>query len=473
MAEIVSPIPTGPIIPQEYQDQIDEARRKLLIAQMLQTQSMNFKGPQQIGPVAAKTSPLAGLANIAQAGLGGMMGANATADASAAKTRFETDQAGDLSRIFALPEDQQPQTAQTSKFPQNQAIGRAMQASMEKRREEGAKLASQAGDEPGAMGILNGAIPMKGYVPKTYPEPEIINRPDPNDPSGVRQVSYIKQYDKNGRQTLSPASSMTQTVNLPGKEGELAATREQSDLSAHQGQAQNAMQILSTADRVVNALGQGAVTGGGGDLKQNARKFFQAVGIDIPETGPTDLARTQLGGIMLGQINKLGRNPTDYDEKLMQKLVGSIDTDPTALPQLLSFMTAQAHKSLQDFNDFLQIKRNSPASKTYPGLYDTADVGVRTPSSLNGPLPYQMQVVQALKQAGGDITRFADPTGKPFSADSTFDIKPNPITPNSPSATGATPPVPKVAAPSGTKTAINPTTGEKLGLINGQWVPIQ
>lgn len=462
MADVVTPIPTGPIIPQEYQDQIDQARRRQMIAQMLQQQAMQNKGPQQVGPVAAKISPLAALANVAQMGVGGYLDSSAMSDASTAKSQFEKDQLADLQRIQSTPEPGQVAAAQISKFPQNQAIGRALQGQMEKRREEAAKIAGTAGDEQGAMNLLSGQTPVNQYQAKQYPAPQIKYEVDTNDPSGQRKIPYIYNYDKNGRPTISPGSSMTQTVNLPGKEGELAATREQSELGSMQNQAQTAQATLATAQRLTQALQDGGVTGGGGDLKQTARKFFQAFDINLPETGPTDVARTQLGAGMLANINKLGRNPTDYDEKLMQRLIGSLDTDPNAMPQLIAFMTAQAHKSLQDFGDFVDIKRNGPAAKTYPGLYDTADVGIRTPKELFGPMDLQMRTMQALKQAGGDITRFRDPSGKPFDANSKFDIKNAPLTPPSTPAAVTAP----AAAP---QIYINPTTGERGSMIDGVW----
>src|SRR4051812_8110811 len=107
MAEVVTPIPTGAMIPQEYQDQIDEARRKQLLANALLARSMNFQGPQQVGPVASKLSPLSALAGAAQAGFGGYLQGTSQADESKAKNQFQTDQSGDLAKMMALPPDQQ------------------------------------------------------------------------------------------------------------------------------------------------------------------------------------------------------------------------------------------------------------------------------------------------------------------------------------------------------------------------------
>lgn len=462
MAEVVTPIPTGALIPQEYQQQIDEARRKQMIAQMLQAQSMQNKGPQQIGPVAAKTSPLAGLANIAQAGIGGVMDANAMADASRVKSQFEKDQSVDLQKLFAAPEAQQPQIGAASIFPQNQAIARTLQTQAEKRREEGAKILSTSGETSEAMAYLNNQTP----PPKrAFPQPIVSTQPDPNDPTGQRKIPFITNFDKYGRPTMSVGSAATSTINLPNKEAEVRSGNEQDALKARQSQAESAQQTLATAQRLTQALEQGAVIGGGADLKQTARKIMQAVGIDTPESGPTDLARTQFGGGMLAQINKLGRNPTDYDEKLMQKLVGSLDTDPNAAPALIAFMTAQAHKTLQDFGDFVQTKRGGQAAQMFPGLYDTADNGIRPPTELFGPQTLQFKTLEALKQAGGDITRFRDPsTGKPFAADSKFDIRASPIT------APAT-----VAPPAAVKPTIVGPNGVKMQLSDdsASWVPVK
>lgn len=468
MADIFTPppitnIPTGAQIPQEYQDQIDAAKRRQMIAQALQQMALSNKGPQQIGPVAAKISPLASLANIGQAGLGGYLDNQAMQEQSAVKSQFQNDQNAEIRRIQGLPVVQAGSEAQASKFPAVQAIGATLQANLEKRRDLLAKEKLQAGDIGGAANMLSGVEDVNNPSPlKAYPDPTPTTIPDPNDPTGQRKVPMIMSFDKYGRKVLSPATGMTTIVNAPNVEAVDRLHNEQSQLQTRQAQAETAQNTLATAERLTQALQEGAVIGGGADLKQTARKIMQAVGIDTPESGPTDLARTQFGGGMLAQINKLGRNPTDYDEKLMQKLVGSLDTDPNAAPALIAFMTAQAHKTLQDFGDFVNTKRSGTGAATFPGLYDTADNGIRPPKELFGPTALQFKTIEALKQAGGDITRFTDPsTGKPFDPNSKFDIRAGAIT------------APKVTIPTApaaeAQIYVNPTTGERGTLTNGVW----
>ena len=181
------------------------------------------------------------------------------------------------------------------------------------------------------------------------------------------------------------------------------------------------------------ALQKGAAVGGGAELKQAVRKFGQAMGADIPETASTDELQALLTDALARKAKTFGANPTNVEDQYVRSLVGTITTDPTALPKLIAYTTAQAHKSLQDFGDFVKIKRENwatqPLSKTYPGLYDTADVGLQNgPSKLFGPQDFQMTVMKALQQAGGDPSRFADPSGKPFAKDANFsDISMSPI----------------------------------------------
>lgn len=460
MAEILTPpIPTGPIIPQEYQDQIDQANRRRQIAQMLQQMSMSNKGPQQIGPVAAKISPLASLANIASAGVGGYLDANAASDASAAKTKFETDQSGDLAKLYATPEAQQAQFGAQSKFPQVQAIARTLQAQAEHRREEGAKIIGGAGGTNEALSYLNTGSQGPAIA---RPQPFVSTQPDPNDPSGLRKIPFITNFDKYGRPTMSVGSAATQTVNLPNTEAIEAKKSEQANLDKARTDAQAAQANLATNEQIVNTLQQGASTGGLAGYKQSLKQVGLGLGIpasEFPETGPTAVAKQLFGRALAEHAKTFGSQPTETEDKRISELVGTIDTDPSAIPQILAMTGGKAIKQLQDFQSMLATKRAGPAAAAHPGLFDTADIGIKMPEALNGPMPYQMQVVQALKQYGGDITKLKGPDGKPFDANSTFEIRPTPITPK-----GSAFETPSAATPSApvAGTAANPLTIDQL-----------
>lgn len=475
MADIVTPIPTGAMIPQEYQDQIDEARRKQVLANALMARSMNFQGPAQVGPQASKISPLGALAAALQGGFGGYLQGSAAGDESKAKSQFQADESADRAKMLSLPEDQQPAYGYQSKFPMNQHIAGELQKQLEARRQEAAKIQGTSGDTEGAMNTLYG----RPATPMVRKPVEYFTLPDANDPSGVRKIQMKREYDKYGRPTESAVGGSQVTVNLPNNEAIDAKKSEQTALDKAKADAVAAQGVLATNEQIVNTLQQGASTGGLAGYKQSLRKVMLGLGVpasELPESGPTDIAKQLFGKALAEHAKTFGSQPTEAEDKRIAELVGTIDTDPSAIPQILAMNGGKAIKQMQDFKTFLDIKRNGQAAKTFPGLFDTADVGVKMPEGLNGPDVYQMQVLQALKQYGGDVTKLQQKnplTGKmePIPADAKFDIQPTPIQPRGNAAPGA--PVAKLPASQASQIAVNPQTGEKLGKINGKWVPVE
>lgn len=415
-------------LPIEYQQQIEQALRKKKLAEMLQERSMNYQGPQPMGPVAVKQSMFSTLAN-ALGGVGGAyMAGKAGDDVNKVRGQYAQDEAADVASLTGMPELDAIKAGTNSKFSRSREIAKTMQTQAEKRRELKAGVYKDGGQTTQALQTLDGT-PVSAPEPLKQPEVKWIT-----DPNG-KIIPQVTNYDVRGQGKVnlgSQGSNTSITNTMPGKEGEISLERESADLKDMQAKARAAQSTLANAERLTKVLEEGASVGGQAGTKQAARKLFQAFGIQTDESGPTDSARSLLGKGLLENAKQLGINPTDTDAKRIEQIVGTIDTDPASLPQLIAWMSGGAHKTLQDFGEFVNVKRKGQGAQKYPGLYDTLDIGIKQPESLFGPTELQVRILEALKQSGGDISKFQDKTG-PVAANSTFTLgKPGAIAPKDP-----------------------------------------
>lgn len=261
-------------------------------------------------------------------------------------------------------------------------------------------------------------------VPPTPRAPDIVRDPATGKPTQATTYSLKGEQDVK----FPGGISMTAEMKLPGEEGKLRLQSEQKELDEAKVNAQSAVAEIGNVARLVRAVEQGAQVGGGASVAQSARKFGQFFGVNFPATGPTDSARSALGERLLENVRKLAP-VTQPDVDTVNRLVGSIDTDPTALAELSAWYTARALRSLQNYEKFVATKR----SQSQSGDYATADIGIELPKNLPGPAWFQMLTMQALADQGGDISRFGDPaTGQPMDRGSRFNLTPRAFGPNVP-----------------------------------------
>lgn len=410
-------------LPPEYAEQIQKLQRQQQIAQFLQQQAMqaNTQPTQVLGGYAVKRSPLEGIASL----LTGVLGTKAGSDAGTGITQVQGQaQKAQQEEISNLVSQYQADpkagiaAALAAKFPGNRKLGEDWQKQYQERVNQFAGVAKDTDPRTAGAAVAGQQIP-SNWAPPPLPSPSFAT-----DPAGN---PYVQTANRKGETEVKYApKGVNVTTNLASREGEMAFARESKDLETRQQQARDAMQELANAQRLNQVLEQGAQVGGGAGIKQATRKFFQAFGVDTPETGPTDAAKQLLGEKILDRAKTLGANPSNADRDAIKEIVGSIDTDPTALSRLLSYTTASALKSVQDFQNFLQVKQE----KATPGIdYTSAGVGIRLPENLFGSQNLQMNTIQALQQLGGDITRFKDPSGQPFVQGSQFNIPPTAVQP--------------------------------------------
>lgn len=444
-------------LPPEYQNDLDAAQMRRQLAQMLQQQGMNIQAPQQQGRIAAKISPFAALGSIAQSGIGAYLGNKAQHDIQDVRTRFNTDQNANITQMQNLPEDQAVKFGQTSQFPMTRELAKTMQTQAEKRRELTSTAYNSAGDLTGSLAALRGTTP----PPTPAPEPPSMRFvPDPSDPSGIRQIPMIVNKGKYGIQTGTSAGSSNNTsINLPGKEGELAISQIGKNLDDRRKQAQTAQGTLYSTSNAIDALEKGALVGGGQDWKQGARKVGQAFGVDLPETAPTEQLKEALLKGVLEHAKEL-YPVSNTDMKTLREMVGSIDSDPTALTRILAFGHASALRTLNGYNDYVGENQKN-IHPLVQGLFSGATSGYELPKSLFGPTGYQLEVVRQLQRQGFPINKLADPSGQPFAPDAKFGgIDPTQGFPGIQKTNPGNTPVP-AQAPNSKGTAENPMTYEE------------
>lgn len=417
-------------LPPEFLAEIQRYQRQQQMAQALQMQGMQGgnRPTEMVSGHAIKQSPLAALLPALQMYIGGKKGAEAGAGLADVQQRAATasqTESGDLAKLFQSDPKAAIVQALAAKFPQNRKLGEDWGKQYGDRVNQWGNAVKDT--DPAAAGgaIASQTIPGQWNAP-SVPSPEFKT-----DPAGN---PYAVTTNRKGEQNVDYApKGVNVSTNLASKEGEILLTRESGDLDARQAKAQAAMQELANAQRLVQVMQDGAAVGGGAGVKQTIRKVFQAFNVDTPETGPTDSAKQLLGERVLDRAKSLGANPSNADREAIKEIVGNIDTDPTAISRLISYTTGNAIKTIQDFQSFLTTKQ--AGSKT--GLdYSSAGIGVKLPEALFGPQQLQLNTIQALQQAGGDISQFKDPSGQPFQSGSQFNlsqptIQQKPALPNS------------------------------------------
>lgn len=397
-------------LPMELQSEVENLQRRRQLAQAMLMQAMQPRQQQMVGPVAVRQSPLVGILQ----GLGGAMGGYF--DAQAARQGRELQQkafqegTAELGDIQKLPTVQERiGRAMVSRFPGIRGMGAQWQKDFNENRRAGAKTL-------GDVGMPGEALTMLDLDPGMVPPPKqpVLGQ----TPQGQTTVT---NYSRAGVPTMNVVGGGI-NINLPGKEKEMALERESKELTTRQEQARTAMADLAQTQRLVQLYERGLRTGGGEETFQAARQFFSAFGLDFP-TGPlSSEAKTVFSERVANRIKEFGVTPTDADRKFVEQMVGTLNTSPEAVANLMAWTTAKALKGLQDFQDFVSVKRGAAGDNR--AIYDTADVGIRMPPALFGPSNFQASVLQSLQQGGGDVTRFNDPvTNRPMEANTQFDIR--------------------------------------------------
>lgn len=488
MANIFDPAipqstPATPLLPSQYQDPLNLANQKQMIAQFLTMQALQPHLPQQIGAQAAKISPLAGLASMLGPILGAQAMASAGGEASAIRQKYATDTQQGLQGMLNLAggsaymPDLNPQgppteagaipaavgsipstvsdaihTGLTSMNPMMQSLATSMQQQEIQRRKDIANTFASGNNIDSQLAVLTPPNSPAVVRPGPASIPPVTSFVDVPGSAGTQKIAQVTETNPNsGAQTVTRGGTLV-GENLPQVAAKTGILNQSELLNGAQASAVLGQKIQGQVSAAVRAMQEGALSGGGADLKQQAGKVLQALGLDVGPTSSTDQLKNSLTGLLTDYGKILGSRVTNLDLNNVKQYVGTIDTDPNALPSILAGLSAAGIKSIQDYSSMLDKRQGMPEVPGFnPDLLNREQLR-NAPMGLAGPQNLQMLTLQALHEYGGDISKYVIPgtatkeypQGETFAPGSTFDIRPNTITPQTPNAGGTAPPVPPV-----------------------------
>lgn len=495
MANIFDPAipqsnPATPLLPSQYQDPLNLANQRQMIAQFLTMQALQPHLPQQNGAMAARISPLAGIASMITPLLGAQAMQSAGAEASAIRQRYAADTQKGLGGMLSTAQGQPgildtnpagPPTAEgegpwsvgtlpgtgvspdplsaintgmTSMNPMMQSLATSLQAQQIKKQEDLAGAYASGNNIDSQLRVLNPSVTPNALPPGPASIPPVTKFVDVPDSAGTQKVAQVIETNPNtGAQTVTRGGTVV-GENLPQAAAKTGILSQSETLNAAQQSAILGQKIQGQIADAVRSLQESALSGGGADIKQQASKLLQAFGVSLPTTASTDELKNALSGLLTDYGKIFGSRVTNLDLSNVKQYVGTIDTDPTAMPKILAGLSAAGIKSMQDYGAMLEARQGQPTVEGFNPDLLTSQQLRNAPMGLSGPQNMQMLTLQALHNYGGDISKYVvpgsitrdHPAGETFSPNSTFNIRPIPITTQTPDAGQPTPeaPVPVV-----------------------------
>jgi hypothetical protein len=178
-------------------------------------------------------------------------------------------------------------------------------------------------------------------------------------PSAVREYEYAKGQGYQGsfqqfqlEQRRAGATNVRVDSGPKAFDTELGKLAVESFGKEREGASAAASTIQSVA-AIRQAAQGGAYQGAGADLKLGAAKALGAIGMpyDARTVANSELFSAQANQFVLNSIKGLGANPSNADREFIEKTVPRLQTDPAALPQLLSFIENKARSQLTKYNE--------------------------------------------------------------------------------------------------------------------------
>jgi hypothetical protein len=132
--------------------------------------------------------------------------------------------------------------------------------------------------------------------------------------------------------------------------------------------AQAAAATLESVATIRRAAQGGAYQGSGAELKLGAAKALGALGMpyDSKTVANSEVFNATANQFVLNAIKGLGANPSNADREFIEKTVPRLQTDPAALPALLTFMEQKAGRQVQGFNNKIRQVQRDPSAGGMP-----------------------------------------------------------------------------------------------------------
>lgn len=463
----VNPVTFGNGLPPEYQQQIDTLLRQRAMAQMMMQQSMQpTPQPTNPGPVASKMSLLQPLM---QALSGYMANRNATSAEQGigqVQNQYQNETTQAIKALQDAASSNGVQAAITqgeqSRNPIVQQLVAQWKTQANQRLHDYAANLGENNPQGTARALTTGNINDAGIIP-TPPTPRVdMLETGP----GLPKVPMVTNTGKGGYQTGAIAPGGT-TVNLPGTEAADALTGQRKELEEWKGDAKTAMKVMNDVNFAVDALRQGAQAGGLAEQKQVLKQALQGIGASVTGLDTIQQLQAALGGRVIDTMKEMGARGQAYDIAFLKNKLGAINTDPTALSDILNRSYAGALKTLHDYQDFVAGAQKTALSPYARQLYQNSLTGYDSPETLPGPISTQMGIASNYIQRGGSPDRF-NLEGVPLRGKGAnqktpqFNLRPQAVTPFN-AAPGVTPPPATTVPTSGASIGdlvIDPKTGK-------------
>ena len=197
--------------------------------------------------------------------------------------------------------------------------------------------------------------------------------------------------------TLKSGSAETFEKESAGKAAEsLAASREK---------ARAADEEINVINESRAAIKAGAFQGMGADIKTDAVKIAQSLGIPVDgsKAANTDYLRSTLGKGMLDNAKKLGVNPTDADARRLDVIIGTIGKDPNAMGKLLDWRESLADKTINLHNKDVESAMANGAKFPYEMRVQRTKPEAKIGNGQGGLTPAEQKELSVLRDKAEQI----------------------------------------------------------------------
>lgn len=387
-------------LPSVYDQQMLEAKRRQQYADMLQQQASQSLIPQQ-GRIASKINPLAGVAQMLAAGLGGyerrqaenaQLAAN-QADVQNAMSFMDKLQAGkrpdftpDQALAASLSSEPTPTPQNVPFSPQERQQMLIRQSMTGGPRSQAIAQMLMAQKQPTAMDFVN-KIDAEKFTPASvaaFGQTAMAGAPDFSKlqlkpekaaevPSAIKEYEYaVGQGYKGSYQqfVIDQKRAGATNVNVPVNTektyaGAVAGKLAEADSAAIDA-ARNAPAQIQSSMRIKSLLAQNPITGTGANARLSLDKALSNAGIIDPSRSiTTENLVSELAGSTLNSIRTsglgAGQGFTDKDREFLEKAKsGNIEINSQSLAYLADLNERTARTNIERGNKVISRLRKSP-----------------------------------------------------------------------------------------------------------------
>jgi hypothetical protein len=139
--------------------------------------------------------------------------------------------------------------------------------------------------------------------------------------------------------------------------------------------ADRAVETISSIHTMRDAMDSGMMSGGGAGAKATMLNYLKPMGFEVNEDmlKNTTKFNMSVGKFMLQHAKDLGANPSNADAARIDRIIGSADTDPNAMREMMDWQEDMARRSIRRYNtQYEQIKQK-------PEIFNAYDMGVAEP----------------------------------------------------------------------------------------------